>query len=79
MTRMYPRVFAVALMALAFVTSPSFADGEYYEGVSKDKAIAAASQTDHGSTASVGRQQSLEDDRQHTETGDFYEGAIRSN
>lgn len=79
MTRMYPRVLAVALLALAFFTGPSFAEGEYYEGLSRDKATTAASQTDHNSTASVGHQQSLEDDRQRTESGDFYEGTMRSN
>ncbi|WJR66344.1 hypothetical protein QTA58_19295 [Neorhizobium sp. CSC1952] len=75
MTRVTTAVIAT-VVAMPLFSGVSFAEGDYYEGASKQKTEAAIS---HDSTGSVPSFQAAQGDEAKIDSGDYYEGATRPN
>lgn len=74
-----PKLFAsiiVASVAMPLFSSASFAEGDYYEGVSEQQNETSIS---HDSTGSVSGVHVVEGDRTTVDNGDYYNGATRPN
>ncbi|WP_117193444.1 hypothetical protein [Rhizobium terrae] len=79
------------LLASAVLTTPAFAEGEYYEGVQRQSPIEAVSPMqntlgDHsrtfyfpGSDATALASKTSRDNRKIGDSGDYYEGVSRPN
>ncbi len=66
----------VAFVAMPLFSSASFAEGDYYEGISKQQNEILIS---HDNTGSVSGVHVAAGDRPAVDNGDYYKGATRPN
>lgn len=75
MTRVTAAVIAT-VVAMPLFSGVSFAEGDYYEGASKQRMETAISRDSTGSVSSF---QVAEGDQATVDHGDYYEGVTRPN